>query len=297
MVDGFKIHTVVSEAERTKLENKFEFIPQVGTVKGSEQNIRLKAKYRETTMTLVGDKHLTIQGSLHKSFNNGVNYDAFTYTQVVAAIETMTKELCNSAERWKIQRLEIGVNITATPISFKSIEQNAIIYKLKPFQEYKMQQSCFGIYAMQQRYCLKIYAKSKQVGLSYEIIRFELKIIKSAHIKNTGVQFLSDLLSQKCQEQLGKLLGKHMSDILFNHHEIMSRCKLTEKEQKLYLQGCNPQYWKQLKSTSTSSLVTSRLRSFTTLLRKHAGVPLAEVLASCIASQWQQLLHYENNKN
>jgi|GEM_PF-3963031 len=290
MIDGIKLFFSANEAEINNLKSIFNFSGSYSTQTGEVFNQRLTAYYRHFTISITANHNVTIQGSLHKSFNRGINYDFFTHSQLKNAVDTISAELNIDASRIKIQRIEAGVNVRFSPITYESIEHNAIMYKFKPFGEYKIQRLSFGIYAEQQRYTLKIYNKSKQEHLPFDLIRFELKIVKSEHLKPTGIKTLDDLKNKSKMDALGLLMNNHFKDILMDNYREMAQCKLTSKELKLYLQGNNPQYWKRLKCDSSKSTVTSRLRSFKLLIKNHANVVLTDVIVNTISYEWQHLL-------
>lgn len=116
--------------------------------------------YRGLKISIRGGRNVTIQGSLHKAFNNGINHNDFYYEDFLNAIQIITNELVVDVEDLIIQRIEFGVNIYNSKLPFSTIENNLLLHRLNPFMTYLKGNIVMGFYCKRQRYELKIYDKS-----------------------------------------------------------------------------------------------------------------------------------------
>jgi hypothetical protein len=143
--------------------------------------------------------HIIINGSLHKNFYNGYNWQRFTY----ANLQTQIIQLCNALhigpELLEIQILEVGVNVQTVFPPFNFLQNNLLLYRTKIFKQYKKGKDgkelgfyCEGLPEV------KIYDKGKQNNLPFNLMRFELKYKKSSAIKKGAIKYLSDLQMAKC---------------------------------------------------------------------------------------------------
>lgn len=283
MIDGIKLFCVASPDEIAYLQSIIDFTAKVSTNTGEVNEYRLTGRYRYFDVSIVAGNRLTIQGSIHRSFRNGINHDDFTFSDLKQAIKAIGNELSIDESRLLIQRIEVGVNVRGSPVNYTSLEKNVLIYKNQPFTEVYRGN---GLLSVHQRFSLKIYNKSNIEKLPFEIIRFELKITKAIHFKSTGIRTLKDLCTKAKLEQLGAIYLRHFQGILMDNHAAMAICELTRKENDFYLKAQNPKYWKHL----STSMSTSSKRRFRALLQKYTKQDLACIVADIITSQWEHLI-------
>lgn len=285
MTDGLKIIAPINYDESIILKNKFDFILEVNS-NGGEISKKETAKYRGMKMTIISDKYCIIQGSIHKAFSNNVNYTDFTYTDLKNAISIIENDLNISSKRFKIQRIEFGVNIREPPLDYKTIYKNAISYKGDPFNQMKNE---IGIECEKQRFKIKIYDKGAKEELNINLIRIELKIIKSEHLKQVGIYSLSDLTNKIKMELAGKLLVNSFKDILMDNDKI-NISKLSTIEKEVYQNGRNPKFWKYLKNERKMSTYISAKKTFTRIIERHTKENLTKKLQAMIYEKWNYLI-------
>jgi hypothetical protein len=287
MIDGIKIYTLITAEEAHSLISKFEFyVGSVSLKTGDVPTYKIKTKYRDFTITIVAGKHLTLQGSLHKSFNDGINHNSFPYTSLVYAIDTLAAEIGISANRFTIQNMEAGVNITTTTLSSATIIRNLITYKGQQFSDYRIGKIVFGKCVKLQRYSLKIYNKGIQEQLPFTVIRAELRISKAMHLKqHTGIGTLADLKDKGSLVKLGAMQAKHFANILMNNVAAVQYGELSAEQKEYYLLGCNPIYWQNLGGSTTHNR-----RRFQKIITDCGGGNLTEVLVVLVAEEWNLLL-------
>lgn len=289
MVDGFKGFAVVAEQTITHLKTFIDFTSKVNLDTSEIIGSTEIGYHRGLKFTLRKKYSLTIQGSLHKAFNNLNNYNDFTYTDYVNAIKILTQEIGIEASELKIQNIEFGVNIPNPVLTFPRIESNLLLHKLTPFLPYSKDNKIFGYYCKHQRFSLKIYDKSKQENLVFPVLRLEYKVIKIEHLKAFGIKMLTDVLDNNKIEKVHQLILKDFSHIVMDNCEVLEKCTLPPKENNFYLKARDVKFWKRLKTNFSQSTCTSNQRKFKKLINNYAKQDLTTVLTSILTEKWQFL--------
>lgn len=288
-MDGSKIFTVVGEQKTTHLRTLIDFTTKVNLDTSEIIGSTEIGYYRGLKFSLRKKYALTIQGSIHKAFNNGINHNDFTYLDYSNAIQMLSDELQIDAEDFTIQRIEFGVNIQKPILSFSKIENNLLLHKLTPFAPYTKDNKIFGYYCNHQRFAIKIYDKSGQENLDYEVLRLEYKITKMQHLKAIGIKKLIDVLDKEKIEKVHQLILKDFSHILMDNCEVLERCRLPLKESNFYLKARDVKFWKRLKTNFSQSTCTTNQRKFKRLINNYAKQDLTRVLNDMLTQKWQIL--------
>lgn len=193
----------------------------------------------------------TIKGSIHKYFNiiNGEgnqNYNDFSYSQFVFAINHLCESLQINKEKTKITNLEFGFNIETKQSPKSIIDKQLLMYN---YLDHNRNHNYRGKGSYKEfektDYSIKVYDKSKQYKISHKnILRIELKMINSRYIQRMGVFNLN---------QLGKGAFKTFFNAFLSHfNKLMIVDSLDapqgiRTDQIVLFQGCtSPNYWKKL---------------------------------------------------
>jgi hypothetical protein len=289
MIDSIKLFTVINEQKYNYLKSFIDFTSKVNLETSEIIGSTEIGYYRVLKITLRKKYALTIQGSLHKAFNNGVNYNDFTYLDYANAVKTLCNELQIEAEEFTIQRIELGVNIQSPILSFSTIESNLLLHKLTPFSTFIKDNKIFGYYCKHQRFCIKIYDKSAQENLENEVLRLEYKVTKMQHLKAISIKKLTDVLDKSKIEKVRQLILKDFSYILMDNCEVIEKCTLPPKESNFYLKARDVKYWKRLKTNFSQSTCTTHQRKFKRLIKNYAKQDLTIVLNEMLTQKWQIL--------
>lgn len=293
MIDGIKLFFVATEKAIEELKRKIEFIGNFSVATGEIRN-RFKAKNNSIEITIIGNRNVIIQGSLHKYFFNGDNSRDFTFSQLKDAINRLCNELNIEAQQIKIQRLEIGVNVRGSPIGFDEVEDNLISYKLQPFEPYKIDGKNFGYHCKLQRFEIKIYDKGVQSGLDENVLRFEYKIFKMIHIEKFGIRFLSDLIDKNKLTSLFEAFIRDFSNVRMDNKsemdELIKQNKIPFHDAVFYLKARNPKHWISLKRTQKSSTITSHRRRFERILNQYTSKNLTLCITNILKQKIQHLM-------
>ena len=189
------------------------------------------------------NKRITLEGSLHKYWNNGKhNFNDFGINEVEEVINDLKSKFNISPEMLKLRQLEIGININP-PLITKTILNNCFLHKTKRFKWIFTKDEGNYIQVEHQRYLLKIYDKrkhykSKGFDIPNDIIRIEIKYRKMHDLNEKGIYTLHDLLNYGLHNFTPQLL-KEWGNVLYYDEYLF---KDTKEEQTL----SNPNYWDNL---------------------------------------------------
>lgn len=186
----------------------------------------------------------TLNGSLHKFFNNGVhNADDFYLSHFKQAINGLYDNFNINPDITPINGFEFGVNIKTNQNPNYFI-QRIILHKSNTgsskayFKEFEYE-----------NYKIKIYNKSELTVIepfhSDNILRIEVKVKKMRYIKKQGVycKVLSDFLNVSIMEQLEKILINILDECLIIDFTKEEEDCLTDKEKIMFLKYINPDFW------------------------------------------------------
>ncbi|WP_374440265.1 hypothetical protein [Epilithonimonas sp.] len=293
MIDGIKLFFVATDRELQKLKQKIEFTGNFSETTGEIKN-RFYAKNNSLEIIIIGDRNVIIQGSLHKYYFNGDNSRDFTFNNLKSAISNLCDELNVDANKIKVQRLEFGINIRGSPISYDEMEENLISYKLQPFEPYKIDGKNFGYHCKLQRFDIKIYDKGIQTRLNESIVRFEYKIFKMKHIEKIGISFFSDLANEYKLKALFEAFMRDFSNVRMDNKsemdELISKKKIPYRDAIFYMKARNPNYWTSIKKKYKSSTLTSHKRRFERILKKYTIKNLNLCITHILNQKFQDLM-------
>lgn len=290
MIDGIKMYKEVTKEEVSFLKSIIDFASKVvietAEIIGSSEI----GYYRGLKLTLRKGYALTIQGSLHKAFNNGINYNQFTFSNCIRAIELLTEEIGIDADLLKVQNVEFGVNVFEPIVSFDTIDNNLLLHKLTPFKPYVRYNQNIGFECKHQQYSLKIYDKSMQENLDDNVLRLEYKVTNMILLKSIGIKWLSDLRSKNKLEKVGNKIGSEFLHILMDNCYLMEKQDLTMKDHLFYYKARNVRYWKRLSKEYSKSTYTSHRRRFKRIVNKYSNQDLAENISNLFIENWSNIL-------
>lgn len=252
------------------------------------------AEWNGIKIQIKDDRHIEISGSLHKYWQNGRNYQDYTYTDLVnTVIDLFTKVNINPYEA-TLHNVEFGVNVE-TLFNPDYLIKNILSYKGSSFNEMQRRQGAsLGVDCYKQRYAVKAYNKGKQYGLEENNFRFENKVFKMVHVKEAGIDTLADLLDRTKLARLGEMLISSFEAIIIYDKSIDST-KLNKQTQELYKEAWNPKYWEELKRENPKGFDYYRAR-FRSIVKAHSTNNLQEQALRLITAKWKELLNTADEK-
>ncbi len=259
--------------------------------------------YENLKLIVRKEKYLTLEGSLHKFFNDGEhNYNDYGFKEIVTTINRLRDELGIDPLKSIIQNIEFGVNIIV-PFNPTGLLKNQIInYRGQPKDKHSPNGKGLLIQFPRTSYLIKIYDKGAQYNQDDNILRFEIKTKRMAFVKSTGLRTLNDLLDREKLKKLVPLLLKAFDEILI--YDPADESTLSRDDLSLYLHGINEAFWTGLKPVrSKKSWMTQMnpgyksqrnrydrtLRRFKALLKQNNLLQTKDLCRSLIIKKCDQL--------
>lgn len=193
-LDHFKQNMNLTEYE-SKKDNKSKYLFY------EKKNIKIKY--------FVDGGLITLSGSLHKYFNDGLhNHNQFTYKDYLEALKRLKNDFAVLPENLYIYTLEYGVNIKP-PIKTKLILNGVLMHR--QIENGKGIKNKSGHYKQfkHDKYIIKVYDKAKQNKLKEDLLRFEIKETNwSGYRLKYGIKTLADFNKSDKRIFVDKLLKK-----------------------------------------------------------------------------------------
>lgn len=203
----------------------------------------LQAFYKGLEFRIYESEYITVEGSLHKYWNNGAhNFNDFGINEIDEVVKELNNKFGITPTNCVLRQLEIGVNIN-TPIKTKTILKQCLLHKTDLLKWLYTKDEGNYIQAQHQRQILKIYDKrthyeKKGFIISKEILRIEVKYRKMIELNAKGIYTLQDLLNYGL-ENFTTVLLKKWQEVIFCDYKAL---KGTQYEQTY----SNPIYWDNL---------------------------------------------------
>ena len=198
-------------------------------------------KYQPTRANPIG--RLTVEGSLHKFWNNGAhNFNDFGVDEVGQAIKELSDTFQIQMNNCRLINLELGVNINP-PMKTKSVLQRCIMHKRDLLKSVYTKDEGNYIQSQKQRHVIKLYDKkthyvNQGFKIKDEIMRVEIKFSKMYQLNQLGIITLHDLLMFDLSSFKAHLL-REWDNVLFYDDEAL----IGTKNEHSYSSGL---YWQNL---------------------------------------------------
>lgn len=250
MIDGIHLRANIENFEEYIENSELNFKKHI-EIKSGE--ISSKAFYNEKgiIINLYPNNRILVNANLPKLLY-GNNYTDLSYTELNNAILLICKMLKLTPEVLEISSFEFGLNIPIN-YTFNSLEmiENVICYKFQSFSDMDAgrKNKSIGKKYTPQEFEIKIYSKSEQLSLCYELVRFETKVRKMNYVSKSRFYNLSSLLNKENLEFLkNKLVENYENTVILDTSIDLNL--LNEKEQILYLNWQSPYYRNKLSKTN-----------------------------------------------
>lgn len=278
----------VDEQTGELIKNRHGFITKVANFGSMKITISTNAETNYTKIQL--------SGSLHKHKQQSVNFNDFTFNDVCNTIQELCQKLCLQPEKFVLRHIEYGVNIKPvhTPLNLLN---SIIAYKGKGYEkkEYKgtgyLKKFCLS------QYNLKIYDKSKQYDLPYNVLRYELKVFKMQFFENKKIQLktFSDLLNSNTYSQLNSTIYSSIQDLYMFDYRINSNLITNLRERLVLTEGSNSEFWTNYRTSKTPKAFQKKVKRFKDLVKRYAPDNLQNYLLVEISNKWSELLNSTPN--
>ncbi|NAS32436.1 hypothetical protein GTQ40_15735 [Flavobacteriaceae bacterium R38] len=232
-------------------------------------------------------------GSIHKMYNSlhdikapnydkskiysGFNGNQFTIDQIFQVRDHLEELFDCTANQMLFQNIELGIN--TTPSFTPKLYLKGLLYHRNKQFEYRYENNLAQ--APHQRYFLKIYNKSRQYNMSMNVLRIELKIIKTEELKTIGLKTFSDV-NESTLSKAKEMLLKRFDEVVHYDYTI-SRKKLTYLEKNAIKNYSNPRYWINDLNPKYRDRHKKRLQKITAKYSKNLHLKLREeIMKKCV---------------
>ena len=192
-------------------------------------------------------KRLTIEGSLHKYWNNGAhNFNDFGINEIEEVKEDLKDKFNIDFNNCLLRQLEIGINILPPQIT-KKLLRYCLLHKTSELKSIYTKDEGNYKQTKNQRHFIKLYDKrthyvNKGFEIDTEIFRIEKKWSKMVELNDKGIYTLNDLIKHDLLNFKSDLLNL-WNDVLFYDWQSL-------KGLKHNVSYSNVNYWLELKETN-----------------------------------------------
>lgn len=238
VIDFIKLNLINTDFAHIEAHPLLDFIMEVNTKTGEYKNVQ-KAYYKGLEFRLYEPtektpyKRLTLEGSLHKYWNNGAhNFNDFGINELDEVLTDLKNNFNIVQENCILRALEIGVNIEP-PYKTKTILNQCLLHKTDRLKWIYTKDEGNYIQSKHQRHIIKIYDKcthykNKGFNIENEILRFEIKYTKMRYLNDKGIYNLNDLLNYGLHHFKKDLL-KEWDNVLICDKSIISKTKYKDQ--------------------------------------------------------------------
>ena len=253
---------------------------------GEIKSFPFYADYKEFKIIIKSENYIEIQGSLHKYFTGGFNYNDFTFKQVGEAINNLCRDLRLNPICCSLHNLEFGVNIVL-PFEPKVFLERLISFKRGGLFSSMNNQTRKNIgyeCSKMDQYSIKFYNKNYQSAEN--TLRVEIKTKVMEFVK--PIKTLSDLLRIESFKQLRQQLIKLIESVLVADFSL-NGCDLNAKDRELYLEGTNQKYWETLHTQGGRRKYSVTLKRFKQFQSVNGTENYCQIVKELIVSKLSEL--------
>jgi hypothetical protein len=280
---------------RKKRDPDFTYKTYIGKSNFETYELEDRETHKENTKGQICIHHrLIIEGSLHKNFYGGSNYQPFTWQDLQKEIAYLQKKLYLE-DNSKFDNLEIGVNILTPFAAFPFLQKNLILYLRDSFIQYEPDKNgiILGYQSPQTQYVVKIYDKGLQNNLPYHLLRFEVKFKKMEKLNKIGIRSISDLKDITKVKKCIRLILKAWDNVLLFDYDIdIENPELTKFQRDLLINGKDRTHWEILKKTNLRTFKDHK-RKFRELVLKY-GNNYHSLIREKIEIEWDSLINNQS---
>lgn len=233
---------------------------------------------------------LDITGSITKFWYNE-NYTNLSYSGLCCAIKNLANTVNKRPNELFLRSFEFGLNIHMfKDKSALELTDLALNYKKEFFENIPRNNKdpSIGKKCKLQEYYVKFYSKSIEYNLSYELLRYELKITKMRWVQKHKIKTLEDLTNKNKLNKLKIMLLDSIKNITFYDDSIKTSL-LIPRNQKLCLNWQSEIYRKNLIKNNPKKFEYQK-KQLNIILEKYGKYEIKSFLTKKITEKWEQLL-------
>lgn len=278
MIDFFKAQIRGPSVEELLNHPLLDFRAEVNVKTGEVNTGTQTAEYKNLKFIIKGERHINLQGSLHKFYTGGINHNDFTINEIRESLlefsSTFNIDLRNSI----LHNLEYGVNIQLS-VNPQGLIKSLLNYKGDIIQAMYGEARRTGKQCIKQQYIVKVYNKGWQCKLHKHFLRFEIKVVKMKYLDKYKTHTLDDIADYEKLKLLMNDLVEAFNQILMYDTKI-SFHDCSTPERKLLEHGRYAEYWQDLRieDRKRHDYYRRRFRSLTEKYGQNHQSQVAELL-------------------
>lgn len=205
-----------------------------------------------------------IKGSLqvcHNSINEEFNYEDLTYSDLAWTIDHLTNKIVD-VQKASITNLEFGLNIIPIIPYDEIIRKYIYLHKLNGYNHNK-RYHVKGIlrHFEYTNYHFMILNKARQINSDDNVLRFELRLIKSVEIQKIGIHHFPDLKDKDVLKNLKELFIKRFDELTIID-DFQNRNDIPEEVKAKLNNYIDPIYWEDISKTYTRQTKSRHKKDF-----------------------------------
>ncbi len=272
----------INEQTGEVIQNRHGYIKRVAQFGSMQISITTNAhtKYNK----------IELSGSIHKNAQNGTNSDDFNFHNICISITEICKITRLQPHNFVLRHIEYGVNIKPTHTA-QNILNSIIAYKGKGYEirEFNgtgyMKRFCFT------QFDVKIYDKSKQYLLPFNVLRYEIKVFKMQYFENRGINLktLTDLLNFDTYTQLNTTLIDSIHNLYFFDYRINTKTINNRQHRSILTECLVTDFWVNYRKVHTPKGYKKKLQRFNYLVSLYAPDCLKTYILNSVLNKWNEL--------
>lgn len=241
MIDYIKAEILNTNIENFINNPLLDFSFRVNNKTGAVDKSELSATYNGLSFVIRHNRRLFISGSLPKYYF-GNNYSNLTINDFRDVLKKLESDFNISSNCVLLQNVEFGVCVNTKDLDPTEFISNEIIdYKYTPKETRVYGGKGYSVVFRLNNYVVKLYDKGKKHNLSWNALRFEIRVKKMVHLKGINVSYLNDLKDINKWIDLQEMILKTFQNILICRNKGLKMNDINDR--LLFRSGTNQQYW------------------------------------------------------
>ncbi len=255
------------------------------------------SKYKGLTVKIIpstvhpGLNHGSVQGSLHKYYNEGVhNANDFHFQDVINTVNDLYQRFGFSPLS-PFRNIEFGVNIPL-PIPAKQFIKFIVSMPKRRFADLSIEQKKVGKVYTTDQYHFKIYDKSMiSDKAKNNLLRIEIQVKEMKYLKPYGIEKVTDITDYGKVSKLGNVLARIFSEVIINDPGLNTQ-SLSKTKRNSLKDYMNPLFWEGL----TWRKRQKHRNKLAEISVNTGSSGIQNTITKQIVSKWNELLNDKQKK-
>lgn len=278
------------------LENRENFPNVFANVNIHGGEIAYPVKTRMNNMEFrITEGSAYVQNSLHilnneLLYGENQNFNDFNYSELCSCIEHLAGRVPKTLDA-TLTQLEFGFNIHTSRSPSDIIKNNILMHDLNA---HSLDKTFKGSGALKRfdhaNYQVKIYDKGRQSLLPDDLMRFEVRLNRSAELRNLNVWKIGDLTDKKVLNDLFNYTMKRFEGLTIVD-TIPFKSDVTLEERTQISEYRSYDYWNSLSKRSQRNLKAKHKVRFDFLIHKHNLLSTKYELKDSLIKKYRELIN------